>query len=207
MTTLYNQYIRPISPKDEYNAKIAFVQTPKGIISKKIFYVKFVDESKDGFYYDSNKYLVNLLGRKAVMSKNGSLFDEAKFLEISNNRITDVTPSINYFSYIKVIEDKRNPQLEDKIFILKFGYKINSIIRNQNGTYKKVFHISMKLTHGYPNYDLSCFTNEDINIVDNTLDLESEIFYKTINMIAVERKEKLQKIKDLNDEIEEWICE
>ena len=116
MIPLYNQYIRPISPKDEYIAKIAFVQTPKGIISKKIFYVKFVDESKDGFYYDSNNYLVNLLGRKAVMSKNGSPFDEAKFLEISNNRITDVTPSINYFSYIKVIEDNSVPTHCQDIF-------------------------------------------------------------------------------------------
>jgi hypothetical protein len=39
------------------------------------------------------------------------------------------------------------------------------------------------------------------------MNLESELLFKTINNIAEERKEKLLKIKNLTDEIEEWLCE
>lgn len=197
MTILYNQYLRPAHPKAEYTAKIAFIQTTKGIIAKRLFYVKFVDESKNGLYYDNNNYLHNLLGSTSLI------------FEKSHNMIKDILPSINYFSYIKVIEDKQNPQLEGSIMIFKFGHIINRIFGtcNQNEIYKNVFHVSMKLSGGYPNYDSSCFTDEDMTISDNTLDLESEIFYKTINIIAEERKEKLKKIKRLNDEIKEWFCE
>jgi len=193
MTPFYNQYLRP--SKNEYSSKIAFIQTTKGIISKKLFYVKFVDSKKDGFYYDNNGYLFNILKIKQDSIKK------------SHNLIVDVSPIVNYFSYIKVIEDKQNPQLEGSIMIFKFGYTLYAKIVNRNGLYNKVFNIGIKLKTGFPDYGVSCYTDENINIVDNTMNLESELLFKTINNIAEERKEKLLKIKNLTDEIEEWLCE
>ncbi len=49
-------------------------------------------------------------------------------------------------------------------------------------------------SRGFPSYDDSRFTDTELLLVDNTLNLDSEVKFKTINLLSLERKEKLEKI-------------
>lgn len=79
--------------------------------------------------------------------------------------------STKYYSYVLIIEDKQNPDLEGKIMIYPYGVKIKDKIKNEkdgnnssgepcnvfdlaNG---KDFKLIIKEVAGFPNYDTSIF--------------------------------------------------
>ena len=96
---------------------------------------------------------------KLKNSKNASDVEKAEL--ISRNT--------KYYSYILVIEDEQNRELEGKILIYPYGYKIKEKIKDQkdgiSGDPCNVFDLSngknfklvMKQLGDYPNYDSSTF--------------------------------------------------
>lgn len=213
MTESYNKYISPYLtpfPKKldtRYESKIAFVTTPYGaVVYKKLFYVEFGNlNEKSDFFYDKNDYLIGIIESVRFSNNNST------YLEKSNNYISSVQATPHYYSYVKIIEDKQNPQLVGNVMILKFGRQIKAMIENSSypsqNPFSFVFNIKVKLRNGFPTYEDSHFINDYMNIYDNNLNLESELYFKTIDVTSFERKEKLQKINKLQDEIEEWVCE
>lgn len=215
MTESYNKYISPhLTPfpkklDTRYDSKIAFVTTPYGaVVYKKLFYVEFGSRNsneKNNYFYDKNNYLIGLI--KSVKFSNNF----TTYLEKSNNYISSIQATPHYYSYVKIIEDKQNPQLVGNVMIFKFGRQIKEIVSNSSYSSKNpffnVFNIKVRLRNGFPTYEYSHFINEEMIISDVNLNLESELSFKTIDVISFERKEKLQKINKLQDEIEEWICE
>ena len=198
MTPIYNKYLNP-NLKETYVSEIVFIKDSQfPIATYKIFYVKFVEHlsTKTGYYTDNNNYL-----NKLYWDHRNSEDDTNQFLlNRSSNLITGIQPSTTYYSYVKVIKDKKNPQLEGQIMIFKFGEKIHQKIvsaKNINNIFK--LKIVVDSTYGYHSYDESNFTNTELNIIVENLDITSEIFFKQINIKAIEREEKL---KNLHTEIE-----
>ena len=188
----YNRYIKP---ELGYTSEIAFVNT--SVVSKRLFYVTFLNEKKhkSGNFLDNNNYLHNLY----LSVRQYQKFSDASrlFLERSNNLITKVETVIRYYSYIKVLDDKQNPQLENQIMILQFGNSIKDKLKDfayKTPFFDKTFKMIVGLVGTYPNYDKCYFTDKNMIITDNNLNLESELHFKTLNIKALERKEKLQQI-------------
>lgn len=201
MTPIYNQYIKP-NLEESYRSEIAFINSKTSIVCKNLFYVNFTNNliKNNGFYLDNNDLFKKLY---SVVRNVSDLNDEQLHLKYSNNLITRIQPVINYYSYIKVIKDKQNPELEGKIMIFKFGRKVSEIIAKylyENKDFSNTFQLIVSLDNGYAKYhvyDKSHFNfiNETINITDNTLDINSEISFKQINLKTIEREEKLKNIK------------
>ena len=182
MTPMYNQYARLDYKGNPYESEIVFINTKNTIATHTVFYVEFVTPTeiyKNGFYKDSNNFL------KSISTGNHK-----------HIKIDKVQFNIQHFSYIKVIKDRQNPQLEGQIMIFKFGRKIYEALLGK--VLDEVFRLSIKSTSGFPNYDHSHFTGRPlskIEIIDLSLDIDSEISFKTFNIIAIEREEKLKNIK------------
>lgn len=200
----YNGYIQP---QPGYRSEIAFINTSPAIITRRVFYVEFAKEKgqKDGFYLDNKYYLDSLYKKVRWGSRSGNRFapnsefedDDVKYLRESKDYIRRVDTQVQYYSYIKVIKDIQNPQLEGQIMLLKYGRKIHdhisAYIVDKKG-FNHTYEINVKLTSGFPNYDNSRFTDTEMVLVDNKLNLDTEVKFKTINILSIERKEKLQKI-------------
>jgi hypothetical protein len=106
---------------------------------------------------------------------------------------------------VSILKDKQTPQLEGQIMILKFGRKIANIIQNYFGAranlpnrllFENSFELNVFLTMGFPNYEKCHFTDTSINIVNKNLDLNQELQFRTINLISLQRKEKLEQLKN-----------
>jgi len=184
MTPIYNQYLRP-RIQGTYSSVVGFVASQNSFITKELYWVDFKKDSlfNSGFYLNNNEL-------------NGIYFNYLKTKEVSYKEIRQISRVIKYFCYVKIIEDHQNPQLEGQIMIFTFGRKISDMIKYG---ISKTFKINISITNGFPNYDGSHFTDIDSSLVDNTLNIESEINYKTINFKAAERRKKL---KNLKSEIE-----
>ena len=92
--------------------------------------------------------------------------------------------------------------------LFKYGRKVSEIIGNyftNKQRFDNTFKIVVKLTSGYPNYDGCFFTDTDMILMDKTLNLDSEVKIKTINILSIQRKEKLQKIADTQIEIRKYL--
>lgn len=133
-------------------------------IEKHQHYVDFKNNPELQGYYDCMKNFTDkcdfcTMYWKLKNSKNASDVEKAEL--ISRNT--------KYYSYILVIEDEQNRELEGKILIYPYGYKIKEKIKDQkdgisgdpcnvfdlaNG---KNFKLVMKQLGEYPNYDSSTF--------------------------------------------------
>ena len=133
-------------------------------IEKHQHYVDFKNHPELQGYYDCMKNFTDkcdfcTMYWKLKNSKNASDVEKAEL--ISRNT--------KYYSYIQVIEDEQNRELEGKILIYPYGYKIKEKIKDQkdgisgepcnvfdlaNG---KNFKLVMKQLGDYPNYDSSTF--------------------------------------------------
>lgn len=133
-------------------------------IEKHQHYVDFKNHPELQGYYDCMKNFTDkcdfcTMYWKLKNSKNASDVEKAEL--ISRNT--------KYYSYIQVIEDEQNRELEGKILIYPYGYKIKEKIKDQkdgisgdpcnvfdlaNG---KNFKLVMKQLGEYPNYDSSTF--------------------------------------------------
>ena len=120
MIEYYNKYFNIISENDSYNSEIAFINTNNTCIFKESAYVEYIENNtlKYGIF---------------------KMTDELKkiYFEFRNNPdfihkiIKKIQISTNNYSYIKILKDNINPQLEGKIMIFKFKHKISETI----GTY------------------------------------------------------------------------
>lgn len=133
-------------------------------IEKHQHYVDFKNHPELAGYYDCMKNFTDkcdfcTMYWKLKNSKNASDVEKAEL--ISRNT--------KYYSYILVIEDEQNRDLEGKILIYPYGYKIKEKIKDQkdglagepcnvfdlaNG---KNFKLVIKQVGDYPNYDSSSF--------------------------------------------------
>lgn len=133
-------------------------------IEKHQHYVDFKNHPELAGYYDCMKNFTDkcdfcTMYWKLKNSKNASDVEKAEL--ISRNT--------KYYSYILVIEDEQNRELEGKILIYPYGYKIKEKIKDQkdgvsgdpcnvfdlaNG---KNFKLIMKQLGEFPNYDSSTF--------------------------------------------------
>ncbi len=119
MTPIYNQYLRP-NISEEYVSEIAFINTNNPILSYKLFYVDFNKNinKKSGFFIDNNDYLRKIY---IEITKDTNESRESIILRSSNNILTNIQPASKNFSYVKIINDIKNPQLNDQIMIFSFG--------------------------------------------------------------------------------------
>lgn len=133
-------------------------------IEKHQHYVDFKNHPELQGYYDCMKNFTDkcdfcTMYWKLRNSKNASDVEKAEL--ISRNT--------KYYSYILVLEDEQNRDLEGKILIYPYGYKIKEKIKDQkdgisgdpcnvfdlaNG---KDFKLVIKQLGDYPNYDSSTF--------------------------------------------------
>lgn len=199
MTPIYNQYI--IKNRNDkgilmdYKSEIAFIDKNKPFISSVLYYVTFCGELKDktGFYLDNNNYLQKLL--------NFKLLKDISFLEQTSGIIEDIKKVNRHHSYIKVIKDNQNPQLEGQIMLFYFSRIIFDKIAHfilENSKIDKTFIIDVEsLSFGsqlYPSYQNSHFTDNEAESIYLNMDIESELIYKTINVSSIIRKKKLDKM-------------
>jgi hypothetical protein len=154
-----------------YKAKIRFLPnlTKEGkvgpaAIEKHQHYVDLKNNPELLGYYDCNKNFedkcdICTMYWKLKNSNNATDVEKAELI----NRNT------KYYSYILVIEDEQNKDLEGKILIYPYGYKIKEKIKDQrdglagdpsnvfdlaNG---KDFQLVIKQVGEFPNYDSSTF--------------------------------------------------
>lgn len=157
--------------KKGYTATIRFLpnlskdgKVLQAAIEKHQHYVDFKNHPELSGYYDCMKNFTDkcdfcTMYWKLKNSKNASDVEKAEL--ISRNT--------KYYSYILVIEDEQNRDLEGKIMIYPYGYKIKEKIKDQkdgisgpscnvfdlaNG---KEFRLVMKQLGEFPNYDSSTF--------------------------------------------------
>jgi len=157
--------------KKGYTATIRFLpnlskegKVLQAAIEKHQHYVDFKNHPELSGYYDCGKNFTDkcdfcTMYWKLKNSKNASDVEKAEL--ISRNT--------KYYSYILVIEDEQNRDLEGKIMIYPYGYKIKEKIKDQkdgisgpscnvfdlaNG---KDFRLVMKQLGEFPNYDSSTF--------------------------------------------------
>lgn len=157
--------------KKGYTATIRFLpnlskdgKVLQAAIEKHQHYVDFKNHPELSGYYDCMKNFTDkcdfcTMYWKLKNSKNASDVEKAEL--ISRNT--------KYYSYILVIEDEQNRDLEGKIMIYPYGYKIKEKIKDQkdgisgpscnvfdlaNG---KDFRLVMKQLGEFPNYDSSTF--------------------------------------------------
>lgn len=138
-------------------------------IEKHQHYVDLKNHPELVGYYDCNKNFedkcdICTMYWKLRNSKNATDVEKAELI----NRNT------KYYSYILVLEDEQNKELEGKILIYPYGYKIKEKIKDQrdgvnssktpcnifdlaNG---KDFNLVIKQVGEYPNYDSSIFLDE-----------------------------------------------
>lgn len=157
--------------KKGYTATIRFLpnlskdgKVLQAAIEKHQHYVDFKNHPELSGYYDCMKNFTDkcdfcTMYWKLKNSKNASDVEKAEL--ISRNT--------KYYSYILVIEDEQNRDLEGKVMIYPYGYKIKEKIKDQkegtagepcnvfdlaNG---KDFRLVIKQLGEFPNYDSSTF--------------------------------------------------
>lgn len=185
----YNNYVK----HDTYASEIAFVNVwEPSVITKYLYYVKFSDNTS-GFYLDKNRYLEKLDQNHRINLLNIN--------DLSNGYITDVVRAIHHFAFIKVIKDYKNPQLEGQIMLFKFGTciknKIEEYFNSDVFYFKKTFKFIVEFKGHIPSFEFCRFTDTDISVYDKNLDLNSELKFKTVPLLADKRREKLEKLKNL----------
>lgn len=187
----YNYYI---NKSDCYKSEIAFINIQNPIIKKPLYYIKSknTDYLKTGFYVDNEKQHLQKFYNKYF--HNYGLSNN----HIEDDYIEDINISIRYYSYIKILKDENNPQLEGEKMIFYFGKNINDKIYNynyilKNKKFKHTFQFNMYKKQQFPVYDNSFFTNNKIEIYED-LDLETLLNFKVYNRLKMDRRKKLENI-------------
>jgi len=214
--------------KKGYIATIRFLPnfTKEGKISQSAIekhqhYVDFKNHPELQGYYDCMKNFTDkcdfcTMYWKLKNSKNASDVEKAEL----------ISRSTKYYSYIQVIEDEQNRDLEGKILIYPYGYKIKEKIKDQkdgisgdpcnvfdlaNG---KDFKLVMKQLGEFPNYDSSTFLEvSPIKINGKKAPVEVDDVTGKNKIVNPKVKEKItqflmERTVDLDDHMpKEWTAE
>lgn len=146
-----------------------------GALEKHTHYIKLEDMPELNGTYDCQK----------VFGEPNPLYDAYWKLKnsrspIDNEKAKLVTRQTKYYSYVLIVEDRQHPELEGKILIFQYGYKISQKIKDEkSGTYGppvniydlaegKDFILVVKTVGGYNNYDGCKFVEQSpITFVKN----------------------------------------
>ena len=200
---IYNSYIKPPTG-GSYESEIAFVQSfddfDKNFLYRDEYWVEFKNEySKLTGYYQID------IG---VNSFFGKLKDD--FLKKYNDKVSDIHSAHRHYAYIKIIDDKFNPQLNGQIMIFKYGRTIyDKLNADKSKTFGKSFIIKVRLVSGYPNYDGCNFTTNGYSVRDLNLNIQNIPSLKKLDILrGVERRFKLDKIlkKQLDIKMRKFVC-
>ncbi len=180
---LYNKYFGKV--EGDHSSVIAFVDSPNPDIKKDIFWVDFSNGMKSGFFEDINSNLKKL------------------FLTLQDkphNIVKNIIKSVFYYTFIKIIEDEHNPDLEGEIMLFRYSREIYNIIQNHNNPKKKEFFLVKKITQGYlPTFKHSYFLSNKCFNYDSNLDINKHISFPFLNVSKLEknlnRKTKLEYIQ------------
>lgn len=184
----YNYYM---SKCDHYYSEIAFINTQIPIIRKTIFFIesKNNDYMKTDIYVDNDKQNLKEITHKF---RDRDFFDEF---------IGHIQPSVRYYSYIKVIKDENNPQLEGENMIFYFGKKICDKIENYlfyHTNFRHTFQLRMYKKEYFPVYD-DCLFSNNICEIHEDFNIESQLNFKVYNRLKLDRRKKLENIfKNVN---------
>ena len=135
-------------------------------IEKHVHYAKLPDYSDLVGYYDS---LINFGEKCPLTTLYWKLKNSKNQAEVERAEL--ISRSAKYYSYILVIEDEQHPELEGKIMVFPYGFKIKEKINlertGENSEGKKCnvfdpangkdFRLIVKEIGGFQNYDSSIF--------------------------------------------------
>lgn len=125
------------------------------------------------------------------------------FLQKTDGVIKEIQFNKQIHSYIQIIDDPQNPQLNGQYMIFKFGLKIYGKIKDRNLTdcYLNTFGLKISIVNvfsgqKFPNYESSHFLEKHYIQPNPVLPpLNSFVHFPNFNLIAIKRKEKLEKIQ------------
>jgi len=183
----YNNYISQLTK--QYNAEIAFLSND--ILINEVFFLDFVDQyhKQRGFYRDQFGYLKSLFweARKSYVDVNKFAFEKTDL-------ITSMNHNKQFHTYIQVINDIQNPQLNGQFMIFKFGFTIYSkITDNMPDIYDNTFMIKINLKHTMigllNNYDNSHMLEKHyIQPLPELAPLNSIIHFPNFNLLSIKKK-------------------
>lgn len=209
---------KAVSKRDGYKAIIRFLpnvvdengNTGESAITRLMTYVKMEDPKHKSLsgYYDSPKNFdeqCELTNTYFTLKNSGNpvLEERAKSL----NKVT------RFYSYVYIVEDKNQPELEGTIMIYQYGWKIKEKIKSEwrgenperakcdvfdlaNG---KDFELKVVENAGFPNYDQSIFLQRSpISIKGKTMPVEEVNGMKIIAESVQEKILKFILAKEVN---------
>jgi len=147
-------------------------------IEKHVHYAKLSDYPDLVGYYDS---LINFGEKCPLTTLYWKLKNSKNQAEVERAEL--ISRTTKFYSYILVIEDEQHPELEGKIMVFPYGYKLKEKINlektGENSEGKKCnifdpangkdFRLIVKEVGGFSNYDSSIFRNvSPLKIWDET---------------------------------------
>ena len=167
---LYRPKLEQAKDKKNYYATVRILPNLKRdgklgptAIEKHLHYADFKSNPEISGYYDCLKNFDEKCDLCTMYwalknSKNPAEQDKAKL----------ISRSTKYYSYVLIVEDENQPELNGKIMIFPFGYKIKQMIADQLNHPKKPsrvedlsagkeFFLHIKEVGGFVNYDSSKF--------------------------------------------------
>jgi hypothetical protein len=171
---IYRPSLKDVTDKSKgYTATIRFLPNlledgtlGPSAIEKTSHYAKLPDYQELQGYYDS---LTNFGEKCPLTTLFWNLYNSDNQAEVERSKL--INKSTKYYSYVLVIEDEQHPELEGKILIYPFGFKIKEKIDNErngeNADGKKCnvfdpangkdFRLIIKQQGDWPGYDSSTF--------------------------------------------------
>jgi hypothetical protein len=174
-----NDGIYRANPKDAKDKQKGYVSTIRFLpnlledgklgtsaIEKHVHYAKLPDYTDLVGYYDS---LINFGEKCPLTTLYWKLKNSKNQAEVERAEL--ISRTTKYYSYILVIEDEQHPELEGKIMVFPYGFKIKEKINlektGENSEGKKCnvfdpangkdFRLIVKQVGDWPNYDSSIF--------------------------------------------------
>lgn len=189
-SNIYNSYITHSnlsSGTNYYESDICFVQINRNgdNIQERLFcYVDFIEDySKYTGYYEirNKRYFI----------------EREKYLSLNKNLIRDYSAIRSYLTFIKVINDRQNPELNGQILLFKFGKFIKDKLTDDNITYNNIFRLKVGKVNQFLDYSPSYFIDKKYSVNHYTLSLDHKLRKSIIDLDNLNRNFKLMKIKRL----------
>ncbi len=189
MVEYYNQFI----PRDkEYASELCFVKINNDATKN----ICIRDHSYAEFKKDFIKYNGYYASDDALMLRNPKYCQE--ILEKNRDILNKVSYIRRYLSYVYIIKNEQNPELEGRTMIFYFGYKIFQMLLLEKKIYEHSFNLNIKPINVYGNmlssYDDSHFSSKEYYIENMDLNLNDKLRYKRIDYNNLDRMFKLQKL-------------
>lgn len=175
-------------------------------IEKHVHYAKLPDYPDLQGYYDS---LINFGEKCPLTTLYWKLKNSKNQAEVERAEL--ISRTTKYYSYILVIEDEQHPELEGRIMIFPYGFKIKEKINlertGENSEGKKCnvfdpangkdFRLIVKKVGEWPNYDSSIFRSisplkvwdaEKIRFIELPVEFDEEKGKNSIKSTNVQKK-------------------